>query len=105
MNQKILSIDDESFVVYGTLLKQSRSKMSAFLKTNSRIVGEGSFPGLLYDLGDYPGAIFIPECQSKVYGTIHYLSNPANTLRLLDKYEETGPEFQQPNEYIREIIQ
>lgn len=91
--------------VYGTLLGQSNSAMASFLKENSQIVENGFFPGELYDLGDYPGAVFIAHAPTKVYGTILKLTDWENTLAKLDEYEETGPGFVQPNEYLRKIIQ
>ncbi|MDX9881352.1 MAG: gamma-glutamylcyclotransferase family protein [Prolixibacteraceae bacterium] len=96
--------DSDLLFVYGTLLKQSNSAIAGFLKANSRFVAEGFFPGKLYDLGTYPGAVFIPGSRSKVFGTVLKLADPAKTFEKLDKYEETGDGFPHPNEYLRKII-
>lgn len=91
--------------VYGTLLGRSNSAMANFLKANSQILEDGFFSGELYDLGNYPGAVFIADALTKVYGTILKLTNWKNTIIKLDEYEETGRGFVQPNEYLRKIIQ
>ena len=94
----------EYLFVYGTLLNQSNLPIASFLGQNSKIVSEGSFPGLLYEIGTYPGAVYIPGSKQKVHGLILQISNPTDIFKRLDTYEETGPEFEQPNEFIRKLI-
>lgn len=94
----------EFLFVYGTLLKQSNLQIASYLESNSIVVSEGSFHGVLYDIGEYPGAVFIPESKTKVHGIILQIFNPIDTLKKLDVYEETGFEFDQPNEYLRKKI-
>lgn len=94
----------EFLFVYGTLLKQSNLLIANFLEQNSTAVSEGSFPGVLYDIGDYPGAVYMPDSKMNVYGKILQISNSIETFNKLDAYEETGLEFEQPNEYLRKKI-
>lgn len=98
------SESSEYLFVYGTLLSQSNLPIASFLEQNSKIVSKGSFPGLLYDVGTYPGAVYIPGSKQKVHGLILQISNAAGILKRLDTYEETGSEFKQPNEFIRILI-
>ncbi|RRA98592.1 gamma-glutamylcyclotransferase family protein [Larkinella rosea] len=81
--------------VYGTLLSVSKHPIAEFLRRNTQLVGPGFFPGRLYDLGTYPGAVFNPEADSFVHGEIYFFPEPAlknqKLLRTLDDYE--GDEY------------
>ena len=77
--------------VYGTLRADSTHPMAHRLKVGARLVGKGSAPGLLYDLGEYPGALFGPEEKYRVVGEVYALEAP-RLLADLDKYEGTAPE-------------
>lgn len=90
--------------VYGTLTREFDNKMSSFLRDNSEHITEGYFPGELYDVGDYPGAVFDEDSDHQVYGDVYRLKNPAKVLRVLDEYEEVGEKFAQPNEYVRRMV-
>ena len=92
--------------VYGTLLGQSGSTMSEYLYRNSSTVGYGFFLGKLFQLDGYPGAVYGlgRPGASPVYGAILELNKPEVILPELDKYEETGPPFPEPYEYIRRVI-
>jgi len=43
----------------------------------------------------------LPKSKGMVYGDIFRLLNPSITLNWLDEYEECGPKYSQPNEYLR----
>jgi len=87
--------------VYGTLLRNAGFPVSKILQENSRFYDSGTFPGKLYEVGEYPGAVYLPEAESVVYGNILELKNAEFVLTELDKYEEVGEEFPAPNEYVR----
>ena len=76
--------------VYGTLRAESAHPMAHRLKAGARLVGKGAAPGLLYDLGEYPGALFGPEEKYRVVGEVYALEAP-RLLADLDKYEGTAP--------------
>jgi gamma-glutamylcyclotransferase (GGCT)/AIG2-like uncharacterized protein YtfP len=84
--------------VYGTLLSASKHPMAHYLRQNSQLIGPGFFPGLLYDLGMYPGAVYDPNTENFVHGEIYLFPEPAaeNRLRTLDDYEG--------NEYNRIVV-
>ncbi|WP_242157592.1 gamma-glutamylcyclotransferase family protein [Aestuariivivens sediminis] len=73
--------------VYGTLLSDVNNAMSKFLETHSEYVGKGYFPGKLYMVDWYPGAIAIKQGKNKVFGRIYRMSNAQKVLEVLDGYE------------------
>ncbi len=89
--------------IYGTLLENSND-FGAFLARNSRPYAEGRFPGLLYDAGEYPGAISKPGSDAYVYGRVVEILDPDRTLGVVDEYEGFGDNQPQPNEFIRVLI-
>lgn len=90
--------------VYGTLMNNIQSTIADYLHQNSAFIGEGSFPGKLYDLGSYPGAIYDKQADSQVYGHVFKLNDSDLMLKRLDLYE--GIHMTQPdnNEYRRELV-
>lgn len=90
--------------VYGTLLRYSGSEVSEFLHRNSQFVSSGSFPGKLFDVSGYPGAIYLPDEQTRVSGNILEISSPESVFAVLDLYEEFDAQFPEPNEYVRKRI-
>lgn len=91
--------------VYGTLRPFFTNPHAQFLREHGRYVGEAHFPGLLLDLGDYPGALYQPDSLACVSGTLYNMGNYQQViLTYLDNYEGIGPEFDQPTEYMRKLI-
>ncbi len=75
------------------------------IRDNCTLIGEGIVPGRLFDLGTYPGMIYEPESTTKVTGEVYRIdANKTFLIKYLDRFEECGPEFDQPNEYRKEII-
>lgn len=89
--------------VYGTLLGESGTIASEYLYRHSRTIAYGFFLGKLFQLEGYPGAVygFGKSGTYPVYGAIMELDDPETVLAELDKYEETGPSFPEPHEFIR----
>jgi gamma-glutamylcyclotransferase (GGCT)/AIG2-like uncharacterized protein YtfP len=56
--------------VYGTLLSGFDNPYSQLLHQKARLVGSGFFGGTLYDLGQYPTAIYDQNTDSLVHGEI-----------------------------------
>jgi gamma-glutamylcyclotransferase (GGCT)/AIG2-like uncharacterized protein YtfP len=90
--------------VYGTLL-DSDNAYGRHLLDNSTPWGEAKFKGKLYDVGEYPGAIYQPGGDSYVYGKIYLLNKPGIILKVLDEYEGFGDSEVQPNLFIRGLIE
>lgn len=89
--------------VYGTLLDK-QNEFGAYLNKNCSFYANGRFKGKLYDIREYPGAVHDPESENYVQGKTVLVNDPAEVLRLLDDYEGFGPDQEQPNLFIRELI-
>ena len=90
--------------VYGTLMLCIQSRIAGYLHENSRFLGEATVPGLLYDLGRYPGLWHEPKSERLVYGHLLELIQPDETLLALDRYEGIGTAESEVTEYRRELV-
>ncbi len=86
--------------VYGTLMRGFDNRYAQLLHTNANFIGEGRLKGRLYDLGPYPVAVYDAHDNTEIIGEVYELTSDA-ILAQLDEYEEYGPQFPQPNEYVR----
>ncbi len=73
--------------VYGTLRAGSAHPMAHRLRVGAKHLGRGSTPGLLYDFGDHPGAVFDPGARYLVIGDVFELRAGPRLLADLDRYE------------------
>lgn len=96
MNKEI----NDLIFVYGTLLLKN-NPYADFLRKNAQFIAKGSFAGQLYDLGSYPGAVYIRHSHERVYGSIFKLYNPICALLQLDEYEGM---HEPDGEYKRELV-
>jgi gamma-glutamylcyclotransferase (GGCT)/AIG2-like uncharacterized protein YtfP len=76
--------------VYGTLRSEFPHPLALRLKSQAKLVGKGSTPGILYDFGRYPGAMFRADGRSRVIGEVFALRNAMRLLAELDDYEGTA---------------
>jgi gamma-glutamylcyclotransferase (GGCT)/AIG2-like uncharacterized protein YtfP len=95
-------INDLLFV-YGTLRQAGGHPLASHLAAHADWLGLAEFRGLLFDIGAYPGAVPSGDPAHRVRGEVYRLTDPAALLPLLDRYEEFGEEFPQPNEFIRTL--
>nr|WP_067053800.1 gamma-glutamylcyclotransferase family protein [Mucilaginibacter sp. L294] len=89
--------------VYGTLL-QPGNDFAEYLNLNCTYVSPGKIRGLLYDIGEYPGAVITNNTDGYIHGSIFKLLHPKENLRVIDNYEGFGPEQDHPNLYIRSVV-
>ena len=89
--------------VYGTLRRDFKSKMHSFLAEHADFIGRATYQGKLYKIDYYPGAVPSNNPKDVVYGEVYQLREPALVLSKLDEYEECGPKFPSPTEYIRKV--
>src|SRR5262245_48618053 len=75
--------------VYGSLRTESPHALAVKLRTKGNFLGRGTAPGILYDLGRYPAAMFGVEHKSRIIGEIFQLPRDGRLLRELDYYEGT----------------
>lgn len=89
--------------MYGTLRKGLDNAMSNWLRDHVDYAGCGTYNGELYLVDYYPGATPSQIKDSLVHGDLYNIRDPLMVLNELDAYEEYGPDFPQPNEYVRTI--
>ena len=77
--------------VYGTLLPQYVPAAMRKVVAGLRFYGEGSVRGVLYDLGEYPGAVLDKSSDMRVYGAVFQLPDTWSALPELDRYEGYDP--------------
>lgn len=92
----------EYIFVYGTLRRDTNSEMHHLLAKYAEFVDNATCPGKLYKVKDYPGLVPSNNSRDRVYGEVYLLKSTDSVLPLLDRYEEFGPEFPEPNEFIRQ---
>jgi gamma-glutamylcyclotransferase (GGCT)/AIG2-like uncharacterized protein YtfP len=78
----------ERIFVYGTLRKGFRLHKH-LTRWKAKFLGEGTIRAILYDLGDYPGAILSEN--SEVKGELYELQSGSKQLQKLDDLEEFDP--------------
>jgi gamma-glutamylcyclotransferase (GGCT)/AIG2-like uncharacterized protein YtfP len=92
----------EYLFAYGTLKPgQSPPEIAPALERLTP-VGMGFVHGLLYALGDFPGAVLDPASKNKILGTVFKLPDDPSVLRQLDEYEEYDPTDRETSLFIRE---
>ena len=88
---------------YGTLHPGHAPEEIAPAVAKLRPVGKGFVHGVLYDLGDYPGAVLDPSSKQRISGTVFRLSEDADVLRQLDEYEGFDPGAPHKSLFIRTL--
>jgi gamma-glutamylcyclotransferase (GGCT)/AIG2-like uncharacterized protein YtfP len=84
-------MSEQYLFVYGTLMAATRHPMAMRLARESRLVGNGTIRGRLYDLGAYPALVETGEGDGEVHGEVRALNSPAASLPWLDAYEGIVP--------------
>ena len=69
---------------YGTLMQED-SNHQIIIENKLTFVGYGKIRGLLYDLGDYPGAI--KNTLGEIFGEIYKIID-SDVLKKIDEYED-----------------
>jgi len=92
----------EYLFVYGTLNPHLAPNDVRDVVMQLRPLGEGTMPGILYDLGDYPGAVFDKSTPHRVRGRIFELPSGEALLKKLDAYEEFNPQDAANSLFVRE---
>jgi len=88
--------------VYGTL---SPSRAPAHLReitAQLKPLSAGSMPGRVYDLGDFPGAVFDAAAATRVHGEVFEFPSESRLLCQLDEYEGFMPADTSQGLFIRE---
>lgn len=91
----------ELLFVYGTLRRDTRSDMYRLLARYADFIADGTYQGRLYQIDYYPGVTPSDDPSERVKGEVYSLPKPDVVLPKLDEYEECGPGFPEPTEYVR----
>lgn len=94
----------EFLFAYGTLQPGLAPEQVADVVRDLVIVGNGSVPGKLYDLGSFPGAVLESSSSRRISGTVYRLPAGAGILHRLDEYEEYDPESPNASQFIRRLF-
>ena len=98
-------MDTNYLFVYGLLKSTFENEAAQLVRSHCELIGEGSFRGYLYDLGEYPGVIYDESSPYIVHGEVFkIIQNKDELIQILDEFEGVGDQFEQPNEYRKEII-
>ncbi|KPP82626.1 MAG: hypothetical protein HLUCCA04_00790 [Oceanicaulis sp. HLUCCA04] len=90
----------EAFAVYG-LLRRGASGFAQFgLETAFKPLGPCRIPGIIYDLGGYPGLVAGP---GEVIGELFTVTDAAVIPRL-DTFEEYYPDDLNASRYLRQRV-
>jgi len=89
--------------VYGTLDPERAPSEIAHAVARLSPVGEASVPGVLYDFGEYPGAVFNQASKRKIFGRVFRIPDDPKVLRQLDEYEGFAPSDTDNSLFVREL--
>lgn len=98
----LLNRQKEYLFVYGTLRRDARGRLHRFLAGRASFVDAAAYCGKLYKIDDYPGAVPSNDPTDSIYGEVYLIRDAVTLFPVLDRYEECGPEFPEPNEYVRQ---
>ncbi len=88
----------------GSLLRESAERIvEASIRGKLYLVEDLTGPGGIERPSYYPAAVLSDSPDDVIYGEIYKLKD-ISILSLLDAYEECGPEFPEPHEYVRHLI-
>jgi gamma-glutamylcyclotransferase (GGCT)/AIG2-like uncharacterized protein YtfP len=84
--------------VYGTLMQYSDRLEALRLRQKADFLGEACTPGLLYQIGWYPGLVVGNNPLQMVYGELYRVNDP-ELFSVLDRYEGVHEALPKPWEY------
>lgn len=94
--------------IYGTLLAVSEHPLAALLRDRAERVGTGSIRARLYMIEEedaqgyniFPGAVPSAYDEDRVFGEVWNITDPGAVYPAFDAYENCGPDWPQPNEFL-----
>ena len=88
--------------VYGTLMRGFDHPMSTLL-ARAPTSWARRVPGRLHLIRHYPGLVLSDDAADVVFGELYRLREP-ELLREFDMYEACGEGFEEPTEYVRQVL-
>lgn len=90
--------------VYGTLRQSAGHPMRRWLQRQALCLGAARTRGRLYRVSHYPGMLISRKPNEWVLGELYRMQSARALLARLDRYEECGPGFPPPTEYLRRRV-
>lgn len=90
--------------VYGTLRPGVGHEMNTVLERHGEAIGRGKVPGILFDVGAYPGAVKSTGARAFVRGDVYLLRDPDRALKVLDRYEGWDEKKPRSGEFRRSRV-
>jgi gamma-glutamylcyclotransferase (GGCT)/AIG2-like uncharacterized protein YtfP len=90
--------------VYGTLRSNSKHAMNKVLEREGDRIGRGRVPGILYNVGSYPGAVKKAGARAYVVGDVYRLGDSDRALKVLDRYEGWNQKKPESSEFRRSRV-
>jgi gamma-glutamylcyclotransferase (GGCT)/AIG2-like uncharacterized protein YtfP len=87
--------------VYGTLKAGLAPSEMSLIVEKLRPIANATVRGLLYDLGEYPGAILNPDSERNITGLVLELPDDPDVLVQLDQYEQFDPDSPHTSLFLR----
>src|SRR5437763_17187314 len=88
--------------IYGTLAPERAPADVRDAVSRMKPIAAGMMTGQLYDLGDFPGAVFDETARSQVRGQVYELPTDGDLLQKLGAYEEYDRDRPGSSLFIRE---
>lgn len=91
--------------VYGTLRRDAAGRSHPLLGEDAEWRGKACWPGRLYRVADYPGAVASADPSDRVHGELYALPQPPDAvLAALDAWEDcdtADPEYRRERALVR----
>src|SRR5207253_3097775 len=86
---RVIPLSSQPYLfVYGTLKSTFSNRYARQLRREAKFMGPARMPGRLYRLNGYPGMRPPRDSADLVTGELYRLQQPAQTLAVLDAWEE-----------------
>lgn len=94
--------------IYGTLMAVAGHRLGALLREHAQLVGAGHIRARLYLIDEvdsqgpntFPGAVFSAHEADITHGEVWQISDKGAVFPSFDAYENCGPDWPQPNEFV-----
>ena len=87
---------------YGTLMRTFPLRARVGIDDWLEYVGDGRVPGVLFDLGTYPGLVV--DASSEVCGEVYKILNPVELFTHIDPIEDYRVMAPHEGQYIRQTM-
>lgn len=98
--------DPSLLFVYGTLMRGGKNEQFLNEPARARFIGTGKVKGLLYDVGEFPAYVPVPNPDTtsalQVCGEVYFLDDPETVLETIDIIEGYNELHTERSLYLRQ---